>query len=235
MGNSIVNDIAGSSRNERLVTLGIAVALHIALILILLVVRGPMQATVAKSGALSVMSLDAPQEAQSKPPPPTMPSKRIAEIVPLTSVIYSETFDRDAKLTAAGNCATLDIVVQALLADRLAVESVLNAPPEARSIADAVVIWNAGWSEAADAADAPLAPARASVEQSLSLIPDRCLDEPVAGPRLVPIPAGSGTMFLVFGSGVWTWRELVSPPLAEVDTEDFASSLEETLRRLFGN
>lgn len=55
------------------------------------------------------------------------------------------------------------------------------------------------------------------VEQTLSLVEDGCLDEPIAGPRLVPIavPDGQGTMFLVFGSGNWTWRELVADPAAQ--------------------
>lgn len=80
---------------------------------------------------------------------------------------------------------------------------------ETRSIAEAIIIWNAGWSAAAASMDSPLAPARSALEQTLIGISDGCLDEQVAGPRLVPIPAGSnGTMFLVIGSGLWRWRDL---------------------------
>ncbi len=44
------------------------------------------------------------------------------------------------------------------------------------------------------------------------------------GPRLVPIPDGNGTIFLVFGSGEWTWRALsddtvnVGPDATAIDT-----------------
>ena len=55
-----------------------------------------------------------------------------------------------------------------------------------------------------------LGPARSVVERSLESIDDSCLDAPIAGPRLVPLPDGERTMFLVFGSGAWTWRELTA-------------------------
>ena len=215
--------------------MGIVIALHVALLLMLRAMHGP-EPVAAASGTLSVMSLDAPQQAQAQPPPPpTMPSKRVDQSVPLPSYVYSKTFDRDGKPTAPGNCATLDTVVQTLLADQKAVDSVLNLPRDARSVADAVVIWNAGWSNSASAVDAPLASARTSVEHSLTLLPERCLDEPIVGPRLVPVPAGSGTMFLVFGSGVWTWRELIAPPVPDTVLEDTNFDLEVMLQRLFGN
>lgn len=110
---------------------------------------------------------------------------------------------------AATSCVALDEVAIALLADPAALGSILHAPRETRSIADAIVIWNAQWSEAAIAADAPLEPVRASVQATLSSVDQSCLDEPIVGPRLVPIPAGDGTTFLVFGSGSWSWRQLL--------------------------
>ncbi|MGI8931852.1 MAG: hypothetical protein ACR2FK_05680 [Sphingomicrobium sp.] len=122
---------------------------------------------------------------------------------------FSTEIDSTATGTTGG-CNTLDLVSKALVADPAALTAVHNAPAETRSISEAVVLWNAGWSPAAFATEAPLGPARAVVEQSLSSVADGCLDEPIVGPRLVPIPAGEQrTIFLVFGSGVWSWRQLM--------------------------
>lgn len=109
-------------------------------------------------------------------------------------------------------CPTLDAITKALIADRAAVDQVLAAPPETRSIADAIIVWNSDWSAATTTVDAPLGEVRAAVLQSLGETADHCLDEPIAGPRLIPIPAGSGTVFLVFGSGNWRWRQLLTNP-----------------------
>ncbi len=222
-----------NSPGERLAALAFGLAVHAALILLLLAMRGSTPPEADPGGGLSVLSLEAAAPAQSKPPP-AMPSKLFDQEEPLVSPAVSEK-NSDAP-AGAGNCATLDKVVQSLLADRQADAAVLSLPPEARSIADAVVIWNAGWSEAANTPTAPLAAARASVEQSLSQVPDPCLDEPLAGPRLVPIPAGAGTMFLVFGSGEWTWRQLVEPqaPVDQSKEDRFETPLEAALRSLLG-
>ncbi len=115
-------------------------------------------------------------------------------------------------LGAAGGCATFDLVVKSLTAEPTVVAGVVSTPPERRSIAGAVVIWNAGWSDTASAPGEPLGPARVVIEQNLRSVPDMCLDEPVAGPRLVPIPEGDRTMFLAIGSGNWTWRQLLTDP-----------------------
>jgi hypothetical protein len=107
-------------------------------------------------------------------------------------------------------CATLELVRTSILADPAAVTSVLNSPPEIRSIAEAVILWNAQWSQSAGSLAAPLGATRAAVERSLATLDENCLDEPIAGPRLIPVPAGTGTMFVVMGSGVWTWREVTA-------------------------
>ncbi len=115
-------------------------------------------------------------------------------------------------LGATGGCAIFDLVAKSLTAEPTVTAAILSTPRESRSIADAVVIWNVGWSANSGSPVEPLGPARAVIEQSLRSVPDNCLDEPVAGPRLIPIPEGDRTMFLAIGSGVWTWRELLSVP-----------------------
>lgn len=215
-------------RAERVTVLAAAAALHLGL-LALLVSVGSLSPTPAKPLAAMTMVAITPDRANGQPPPPALPS-RIAEPQRVSrDLMFSDQPDANAT-GAAGACATLPLVTQALIANPAALAAVLGAPPESRSIADAVVLWNAGWAVAASAPDAPLAPARAIVEQSLRALPDACLDEPIAGPRLVPVPNGDRTMFIAIGSGIWSWRQLVedpapAPPLALAPADRAAASL----------
>lgn len=191
------------------------VVLHAVLLALVFVSRNEAPDVVIEHGAMSLVSIARAPPARVPPPPPALPSKVVDEIKRLTE--RASTIDPDSQTITApsGACATLDLVTEALVADPLAVDAVVRSPPETRSIAEAIVMWNAGWSPAASTADSPLSRPRAVVEQSLDTVETGCLDEPITGPRLIPIPMQEGqrTMFLVFGSGSWTWRELVTDPL----------------------
>lgn len=197
------------SRAQRFGVLVSVTVAHVLLVVVVLASSGVVPSPATTVGALTLVSLKAKTSAQSRPPPPTLLSNIGDQEKSLSEPVSSSDSDSTSLAAAAGGCALLEVVAKALVADPAAMNSVINSPPETRSIAEAVVIWNAGWSEAASSLDAPLGPARMVVEQSLGSIEDGCLDAPVAGPRLVPIPDGEGTMFLVFGSGNWTWRELM--------------------------
>lgn len=187
-----------------------AVVAHLSLFALLAWIGTSTPLVPPRSGSMALISIT-PQSAQGKPPPPVLPSK-IADPKP---IIQSDSFSAELDPTpsgASGGCATFDLVSKSLTAEPAIAAALLATPRESRSIADAVVIWNAGWSNSASAPTDPLGPARASIEQSLRSVPDNCLDEPVAGPRLVPIPEGDKTMFLAIGSGNWTWRQLLAEP-----------------------
>jgi hypothetical protein len=165
-----------------------------------------------------MMSLPLEQEADGKPPPPALPSKVADDKRVLAKPAFSTDPDSAAQ-GSQGGCATLELVRKALLADPAAVAAVVHAPREARSIAEAVVIWNAGWADLARNVEAPLGPARQVLEQSIASIPAECLNEEIAGPRLFLIPAGEGVnMFLVVGSGKWSWGQLVANDHAAAPT-----------------
>ncbi len=205
---------------KRLKALTAVIVLHAALLFLVLAIRVTTPPP-PKISSMSVFALNAAPAPPAAPVPPKSLSKLLDELRPPPTPAPPN--DINASGTPATGCTTLDGVVQALLANPSAVSSVLNAPPETRSIAEAIVIWNAGWSEAATTMDAPLAPVRESVRQTLAEVDEACLDEQLAGPRLVPIPAGSGTMFLVFGSGRWSWRQLLIDPPADQAMEMFGS------------
>lgn len=197
------------SRAQRVSVLVSVMIAHTLLFVLVLASRSANSSPATTDGALTLVSLEAQAPTQARPPPPALPSVA-ADHRPLSEPALSSDPDSITLAAASGGCAPLEIVTRALVADPAAMSSVINAPLETRSIAEAVVIWNAGWSDAAISADAPLGPARSVVEQSLETVDGSCLDAPIAGPRLVPIPDGDRTMFLVFGSGAWTWRELTA-------------------------
>ena len=206
-----------SPRSERATIFACAAALHLGL-LALLVSAGSLSPAPAKPSAAMTMIAMTPDRATGRPPPPALPSRIAEPQRVLRDLMFSDQPDASAS-GAAGDCAALPLITQALVADPGALAAMLAAPPEVRSIADAVVLWNGGWAPAASTPDAPLAPARAAIELGLRALPDACLDEKIAGPRLIPIADGDRTMFIAIGSGNWSWRQLVedpalTPPLA---------------------
>ncbi len=204
---------ANIPRPQRAGALLTVIVLHALLLAFFLATRGPASSPAQTPGALTIVSV-ADESAATPPPPPTLPSKVVLEdVVELVELALAAETDPNATVAAASGCSALDTVTKAVLADPVAVAAILQAPAETRSIAEAIVVWNAGWSDYTATVGAPLEPVRAAVRQSLGSIDEGCLDETVLGPRLVPIPAGSGTMFLVIGSGSWTWRQLTVDPL----------------------
>lgn len=203
---------ANIPRPQRAGALIAVILVHALLLLFFLATRGPAQLPAQMPGALTVVSV-ADDSAATPPPPPRLPSKvELEDAVELAELALAAETDPNATAASTSGCAALETVTKALLADPVAVAAVLKAPPETRSIAEAIVVWNSGWSDYTAVVGAPLEPVRAAVTQTLGSIDEGCLDEPILGPRLVPIPAGGGTMFLVFGSGSWTWRQLTVEP-----------------------
>lgn len=203
---------AAPPRKQRAAVLATVFALHAGLI-VLFLQQSVKSAPAVKPTSVAMIALDADRPAAAKPPPPSLPAKHADTFKPV--VEFSLPADSESKSPAGASevCSTLGVVLDALLLNAAAIAAIRNAPPETRSIADAIVVWNGGWSPAALAPDAPLFIVRATIERGLSELADSCLDEPVTGPRLVPISdvTGTRTIFLVFGSGNWTWRALLTP------------------------
>ncbi len=197
---------------QRLLVLGAVVLVHLLLLALLITARSRLAPSPVKAGAINLIALDTNEpEPPAEPPPPRLPSERVEEVVPPTEP--SEAFDPLSQSTsaAAGSaCAPLDAVASALLIDSAAMAAVRAAPRETRSISDAIVIWNSGWSGAATRPEDPLGAVRLMVERTLAMLPPECLEPVVAGPRLMPVTVGESTRLLVFGSGEWAWKQLLA-------------------------
>jgi hypothetical protein len=138
---------------------------------------------------------------------------------------------------ATGASCDLTQVVQDALRRNAALKSLLpDIPDDRRSIANAIVVWNAGWMDpGAQPAQLAFAAIRQTITQTVQASSADCRSQLQAGPRLIYLPGDSGkTTVLALGSGQWTWQQLIDggqplsagaaealvvpPPLAQLAT-----------------
>lgn len=201
----------GLMRSLRKSLLFTSVALAHLVIIVLLVVSRHAAPSSETQGNLSVFSLSA---APSQPSIPVKAPVIIQEIKPI-STTPAEAF-AEQQQSAEGDpegevCSPIDVVTTQLTNDPAVPAEIDMVPRTDRSISEAIVVWNAEWSSSAIADDAPLRNVRDRIESTLAELPVECLETPVAGPRLIPIMIDGSTTFLAFGSGQWTWQQLIEP------------------------
>lgn len=180
-------------------------------IIVLLVLSRYAAPSHEKQGKLSVFSLSA---APSQPSIPLKVPVMVQDIKPIPAT-PAEAF-AEQQQNAEGEpdgevCSPTDVVTMQLTSDPTVPAEIDMVPRTDRSISEAIVIWNAEWSNTALADDAPLRNVRDRIESTLAELPLECLKMPVAGPRLIPITIDGSTTFLAFGSGQWTWQQLIEP------------------------
>lgn len=168
----------------------------------------PVAGKPAGASVISVSLAAAPVRASKVPV--AVPRFRRPNLASL--VIPSEpTADSASPTGTSADCPIAEDVAKGLVADPVALDAILHAPAEIRSVADAIVVWNWAWAPAAADLQSPLGTVRTNVLATLRSAPADCLSPIVTGPRLIAIPDGERTMILVFGSGDWSWRALVEP------------------------
>lgn len=203
------------------------VALHLLIIIIVVLSKNSMEPK-KKQGALTVFALaSAPNPPAVEIPDPVVPIKILDPVNPVEEkeIVASPEEAYAEQQSAEGDpdgdiCSPLDEVTAQLASDPLVPLAISRVAKSDRSISEAIVMWNAEWSVTAAAADAPLAEVRSRVVAILQALPPECLALPVTGPRLVAIPEEGFTTFLAFGSGEWSWQQLVMPDDDENVAED---------------
>jgi hypothetical protein len=180
-------------------------------IIVLLVLSRQVASSRENQGSLSVFSVSA---APSEPLIPVKAPLIVQDIQPI-STTPAEAF-AEQQQSAEGDpegevCSPIDVVTTQLTSDPTVPAEINMVPRADRSISEAIVVWNAEWSNTAIADDAPLRNVRDRIESTLVELPLECLETPVAGPRLIPIVIDGSTTFLAFGSGQWTWQQLIEP------------------------
>lgn len=136
-----------------------------------------------------------------------------------------------ASVGVDGGCAMSIAIAQAIEATPAAIAALQALPPEVRSSADAVMIWNTGWlrSPTADGSDG-LLPVRQVFEQVFAASAPQCTEAQVTGPQFIPVTVGDRTVMLVVGSGSWAWKNLL-----ELESYDAKPRLDASQRTMSEN
>lgn len=201
-------------------------AAHIALIVLVIVASrsgGQPPRLRTAVAAFDITATPPTPDAPAAPAPKApVPSERLAMMLPSLSEL---TVAPPVGGTGTGQgCAMGAKVMAAIIADPLAMQALAELPTEARSDADAVMLWNGDWL----GADVPAAPSffaifdpkpsgpvevlKAVVVKTVTESSPECQMVTLTGPQLIPIPEQDRTTMLVIGSGVWAWASLLAPP-----------------------
>ena len=115
-----------------------------------------------------------------------------------------------ASNTPAGpGCALSDAVQTSLRGPEVA-RALRLIPRAARTSADAMMLWDGRWIDAATiGGGAALEPIRSAVAAAIRAAPADCRDAPVTGPRLLIVADATGSRVLAFGSGRWAWSQVL--------------------------
>lgn len=147
----------------------------------------------------------APVTLPTPPPPPVIGLAAGGEVV-------------GASVGVDGGCAMPTAIAKAIEGNPAAIAALQALPPEVRSKADAVMIWDTDWlrAPASDGSDG-LLPVRQVIEQVFAASAPQCIEVPVTGPQFIPVTVSDRTVMLVVGSGNWAWKNLLD--LKSYDTK----------------
>ncbi len=201
------------------------VAFHICIIVLLVLASRAVQPQ-QNQGSMSVFALAASSSPPAvQIPDPVIPVEAIAmTLSPAEALAEQQSAEGDPD---GDICSPLDEVTSQLASDPLVPLAIRRVARSDRSISEAIVMWNEEWSEASATQNAPLSEVRSRVMSILDGLPPDCLAVPVTGPRLIAIPEQGYTTFLAFGSGEWSWQQLIEPAGAMPSGDENAWSWEE--------
>lgn len=149
-----------------------------------------------------------PASTAAAPPPP---APAAAPAVPPMAPLMGAPM---AASTAVGGGKTCQIfeALQSVLQTSPAVRDALpRIPPQARSVANAVMLWDGRWQdEAGLGGPAAVEPVEQAVLATIAAASPACQAELVRGPRLIPVGDARNVMVLAFGSGEWRWGDLLA-------------------------
>lgn len=186
-------------------------------VLALAVTDGPTGFAPAAAAAIMVTAVPAPTLSAVPPQDPVL-----REVIAQVDLPIFETAAPVARpvpvaaASGAAGCAVADVVQAALRSSGPVRQALDRMPRDARSVADAVQLWNGHWVDAATiGGPAALDPIRTAVDIAVRAAPETCREAGIAGPQLIFVAADGGTRVLAFGSGMWSWAQLMQPNTAK--------------------
>ena len=152
-------------------------------------------------------------------PDPTdkpQPLSRQAAAAPLPPLPTSQPAD------SASTCQMVAILETALTEDATVTAALAEVPRKARSVANAIMLWDGDWVEPSALGEGrALPPIQAAIISIIQGAPADCHAQIVLGPRLISIPDARGATLLALGSGAWKWEDLL---VARDETQAFDTS-----------
>ncbi len=225
------SDDGPPERGVRAQALAATLAVHAGLLALLLVqVAEPVRPVVSALTMFDVTGLSSdeaptpPKAPQPKPVPPTPPQPVVVPptVLPTPSAMVVALLDQAETATMGGACDLTGPVQAALQSSELVAASVPQIPRDQRSVANAIMVWNAGWI----APDTQLEPAafdaiRHVIAETVAAASAECRLQPQGGPRLIMLTGATENTVLALGSGTWRWQDLLDtaqPSDAETQT-----------------
>jgi hypothetical protein len=99
-----------------------------------------------------------------------------------------------------------------LQADAEVMSELSRIPRQARSVANAIMLWDGRWAPIEARGAAALAdPLHQAIIAAVRTLSPTCLAQPVLGPRLLTLTDPQGATVLALGSGGWSWGQLLAP------------------------
>ena len=115
-----------------------------------------------------------------------------------------------AASAAAGQACDLTQWLQkALQTDPQVQQALARIPRPARSVANAIMLWDGAWVAPPATATTDMAIIRRAVIVGIGAAPPACRDQLTRGPELFTLADTAGTTVVVVGSGVWRWADLL--------------------------
>lgn len=233
---------AATGRRRRWVVVPLSVLAHVVALLLLLRAAPPDLPRPFEQGAANASLFDGRAQAasvtppaltaaarakpnapaKSPPPPPDIVPQFVDGLPPLDPTAEPDLLNGEVALSvataasaAAGQaCQLAEWLQQALQQDtgvQLALEKI---PRPARSVSNALMLWDGHWVEAPDAARGTSL-IRGALQSGIQSAPEICRDELMRGPVLITLVDETGSTLLAVGSGEWRWADLL--PAAEDD------------------
>jgi hypothetical protein len=227
-----------SRKPRRLLTAGFSLAVHAAVIAVLLAVHPPAAPMIADVEPIPVMLAPPPlhppeppaqspappapaPEKTPKPPPPKLNVHRTppapADVAPLHAVA-GPTVDIDAPSDAeiasattadSGSGAGRSCNMAGWLQAKLRKDPRVQAAMAESQSHRPLRVWNGDWVRHEGQEGAGLATVREALMWEVAFAPPACRTEPVHGLVLLSLNDGPGAARVALGSGEWRWSDLM--------------------------
>lgn len=212
------------SRRERMVSVVGALGV-LFLLAVLLGSLGVSQRRLVPERAMALFDVELPGPAappkpqpkkvvELKPPPIVLPDVvKLPIAAPLPPEIVSLLTEASQR---AGVCDLTAPVQASLQANPAVADAVTLLPRDARSVANAVMIWNEAWFPSDEAEAAALISVRDAIVATVDAASPECRKASQTGPRFLTLGDADATVFAL-GSEDWRWQDLVDTA-ADQDT-----------------